>query len=153
MDEQKITPKNIELMEKAKMIYLSSIDGNGYPQTRCIFNLRNREQFPGLAGFFKNLENDYTVYIGTNTSSDKVNQIKINPMVSVYYCIPEIFHGLLIAGKAEFIEDQGIKETLWQDGWEMYYPAGVNDPDYTVLRIIPEFVKGWYDVGKFEFKL
>lgn len=32
------------------------------------------------------------------------------------------------------LEDAVSKEMIWQDGDTMYYPKGVNDPDYCVLR-------------------
>ena len=37
--------------------------------------------------------------------------------------------------------------------WEMYFPKGVKDPDYTVLRLLPLFARGWYENFAYEFKL
>ena len=34
----------------------------------------------------------------------------------------------------EVLEDAQSKELIWQDGDTMYYPEGVTDPDYCVLR-------------------
>ena len=34
----------------------------------------------------------------------------------------------------EILTDAGIKEEIWQTGDEMYYPQGVADPDYCVLK-------------------
>ena len=31
--------------------------------------------------------------------------------------------------------DEESKEMIWQEGDTMYYPKGVTDPDYCVLRI------------------
>jgi general stress protein 26 len=34
----------------------------------------------------------------------------------------------------EVLEDSESKEMIWQDGDTMYYPLGVTDPDYCVLK-------------------
>ena len=93
------------------------------------------------------------VLFTTNTSSDKVSQIKENPAVCVYYCKPEVFHGLMLSGNIEIVDDSRVKEQLWHDGWERYYATGPNDPDHTVLRLFPVQAKGWYNGRKFSFEL
>jgi general stress protein 26 len=40
-------------------------------------------------------------------------------------------------GKVEFIEGPGLKEQIWQPGWELYYPLGPTDPDYILFRLVP----------------
>ena len=142
----------VELMETAPGIYLATINDDGYPYIRCLFNLRNKEQFPQLAEFFRKQE-DFLTFFSTNTSSKKLEQIRTNPAVSVYYCRPEEFFGLMFSGEIEIIEDFSIKKALWIDGWERYYPTGVEDPDYTVLRLRPVLARGWFQSGKFEFSL
>lgn len=32
------------------------------------------------------------------------------------------------------IEDQEVKERIWKEGDDMYYPLGITDPDYCVLK-------------------
>ncbi len=34
----------------------------------------------------------------------------------------------------EVLEDAAIKEEIWERGDTMYYPQGVTDPDYCVLK-------------------
>ena len=34
----------------------------------------------------------------------------------------------------EVLEDSLYKEMIWREGDTMYYPEGVTDPDYCVLR-------------------
>jgi general stress protein 26 len=140
----------ITLMETAPCIYLATINDDGYPYIRCLFNLRNKEQFPQLKAFFQK-QDDFLTYISTNTSSKKLNQIRVNPNVSVYYCRPEEFFGLMFPGRIEIVDEISVKKALWIDGWERYYPTGVEDPDYTVLRLKPTLARGWYKSNKFEF--
>ena len=60
---------------------------------------------------------------------------------------------MMVSGNIEIVLDLEIKKMLWQDGWESYYPEGPDDPDNTVLRLRPNFARGWYNSAKFEFKL
>ena len=75
----------LELMETTKAAYLTTIDSEGYPITRAMFNLRNKEQFPEFVDFYKGIENEFEIYISTNTSSSKYEHIKQNPKISVYF--------------------------------------------------------------------
>jgi general stress protein 26 len=80
-------------------------------------------------------------------------QIRANPKVSVYFCNPSQFHGLMLGGEIEVVTDAELKKQIWQDGWEIYYPGGADDPEYTILRLLPAFAKGWSGKGPFGFKL
>ena len=143
----------LDLMETAGMVYLSTIDEAGFPDTRAMYNLRRKVQFPSLAHLFVGHEEDLLIYLGANTSSRKIRHIQANPRVAVYYCDSKLFHGLLLQGNAEPVEDPSIKAALWQPGWERYYPGGPEDPDYAVLRLLPTRAKGWWDNKAFDVNL
>jgi general stress protein 26 len=153
MDMNELKRVNVELMAASEAVFLTTIAPGGYPHTRAMLNLRNRRQYPSLADFFKEHDKEMLIYFTTNTSSEKITQIKANQSVSVYYCLPKKFHGLMLGGKIEIVNDPEIKKRLWQDNWTMYYPKGYDDPDHTVLRLKPEFARGWYNSARFEFKL
>jgi len=144
---------SLELLETAEAAILTTIDEEGFPQTRAMFNLRRKEQFPGLADIFKNHHNDYLVYFTTNTSSPKVAFIRKDPKVSVYYSKASEFRGLMLSGEIEIVTDQSEKEAIWQPGWERYYPGGVLDPDHTVLRLAPMKAKYYHQLKLFHFDL
>ncbi len=40
----------------------------------------------------------------------------------------------MLRGRMEILTDAESRELVWRDGDEQYYPAGVTDPDYCVLR-------------------
>ena len=40
----------------------------------------------------------------------------------------------MLKGTMEVLEDSESKEMIWREGDTMYYPKGVTDPDYCVLR-------------------
>ncbi len=153
MDSNEAQRLSLNLMATAEAAYVTTIDPDGYPQTRAMFNLRRKEQFPGLAALFKDHQDDFLVYFTTNTSSPKINHINKNPKVSIYYCKPDEFRGLMLSGKMETVTDRAEKETVWQKGWEMYYPGGVHDPDHTVLRLRPMAVKYYHQLNSFHFDL
>lgn len=141
------------LMGEAKAAYLATIDQNGYPETRAMLNLRNAEKYPGLAGFFRDRHPDITPYFTTNKSSPKIRRIVADPKACVYYSKPDEWRGLMIAGRLEVVEDEGLKKELWQKGWTMYYPGGVEDPDYAVIRLRPAFIQGYHQFEHYHIDL
>jgi len=153
MEDKELKQECLKLMEKAEAVYLGTVDSDGFPQTRVMGNLRNAEQYPGLTEIFSEHSDDFLICLTTSKSSAKMQQIRANPKVSVYFCKPGEFHTLMLAGCTEEVTDQDFKKQLWQDGWEVYWPGGADGPEYTVLRLLPDFAKGWYKEGPFEFKL
>ncbi|MBN1935191.1 MAG: pyridoxamine 5'-phosphate oxidase family protein, partial [Anaerolineae bacterium] len=115
--------------------------------------LRRREQFPNQVHLFADHQDDLEVIFTTNTSSIKVRQIKANPRISIYYCNPDQFHGLMLSGDIEIVDDSTLRHAIWNEGWERYYPGGPDDPDHTVLRLRPRRVEGWQRGMRFELEL
>jgi pyridoxamine 5'-phosphate oxidase len=153
MNDIEIKQAQIKLMAEAENCYLTTINSDGYPYTRSMFNLRNREQYPAQAKYIDGHDDEFVVFFGTNTSAVKTSQIKANPAVSVYYCKPKEINGLMLSGDIEIVTDPAIGKKIWQEGWERYYPTGPTDPDYTVLRLKPRLARGWYKGASFEFGL
>lgn len=142
----------MELMETSKAAYLTTIDSEGYPITRAMFNLRNKEQFPEFSEFYNGLDNEYEIYISTNTSSSKFDHITENPKIAVYYCEPDDFKGVMFGGNVEIIDDINIKKKIWLDWWTKYYLKGLNDPDYTLFRLKPKIAEFYSNLQKTQFK-
>ena len=44
------------------------------------------------------------------------------------------FRGLMLIGTVDILQDIESRRMLWSEGAEVYYPLGVEDPDYSVLR-------------------
>ena len=149
MEEKELKQECLKLMETADAVYVGTVDSNGFPQIRVMANLRNKEQSPGLVEVFARHSGDLLVYLTTCEATSKMEQIRANPKASVYYCKVNEALGLMLAGQIEIITDENLKEQLWQDWWQDYYP----DKKYTLLRLLPDFAKGWYKEGAFEFKL
>lgn len=152
MDNQEFKQASVALVGEAQVAYVTTMGADGYPHTRAMFNLRRREQFPNQAHLFADHQDDLEVIFSTNTSSTKVRQIKADPRVSIYYCNPGQFHGLMLNGDIEIVDDAALRHAIWNEGWERYYPGGPDDPDHTVLRLRPRHVEGWQRGTRFEFE-
>ena len=61
-------------------------------------------------------------------------QYKANPKASIYFCDAKGFKGMMLRGTMEVLTDAASKEMIWHDGDEQYYPGGVTDPNYCVLK-------------------
>lgn len=143
MKEKEIKQECLKLMETAEIAYLGTVDSEGFPQTRAMVNLRNKEQFSALTSAFEGHEEDFLIYITTDTASEKLKQIKANNKVSVYFCKPQQIQGLLLVGEVELVTDMNIKKQLWQDAWEIHYPNGFEGPEYNILSLRPSLAKFW----------
>lgn len=109
----------VSLVEKAKVIYVSSIH-EGFPNTKAMLSLQH--------------EGMNTHYFSTNTSSKRVGQFRQNPNACIYFSDNDNFMGLMLIGNMEVCTDREHREMLWRDGFEMYYPKGIDDEDYCVLK-------------------
>ena len=108
------------LVENAKIVYVSSIDENGYPNTKAM-----------LTAYHEGLK---THCLSTNTSSMRVAQFRSDPRACIYFCDDESFMGLMLIGEMKVCTDAYHRELLWTDDSAMYYPKGVTDEDYCVYE-------------------
>lgn len=153
MDEKELKQVCLNLTETANAVYLSTFGEDGFPHTRMMSNLRNKEENPACAELLEPDKKDFVVYFATGTSSVKMQQIRANPRISAYFCNPRELQTLMLAGEIEVVEDLEFKRKLWQDGWEMHWPKGAEDPELTVLKLAPTFARGYCKEGPFEFEL
>jgi general stress protein 26 len=150
--DKDITKKGAELITKAVAAYLTTIDPEGYPSTRAMFNLKNSKQFPELVEFMSK-HNELTLFFTTNTSSDKIKHIMNNPKVSVYYCDTILYQGFMCQGEIEIVRDKEIRHAIWHEDWKIYYPEGEDSEDYSVLRLKPNYIKWYYNLQQSDLKL
>ena len=73
-------------------------------------------------------------YFTTNTFSLRVAHYKANPKACIYFCDTDGFKGAMLRGTMEVLTDAKTKEMIWRDGDTEYYPGGVTDPNYCVLK-------------------
>lgn len=109
------------MIDKQKTAFIGSVDQDGYPTIKAMLQPRKRE---GIR----------TIYLTTNTSSMRVAQYRENDRACVYFCDTRFFKGVMLRGTMEVLTDSASKEMIWREGDTMYYPQGVTDPDYCVLK-------------------
>lgn len=109
------------LIDKQKTAFLSSVDDAGFPNTKAMLAPREREEIR-------------VFYFTTNTSSRRVAQFRENPKACIYFADTRFFRGVMLTGTVAVLTDAETKERIWRDGDDMYYPDGVTDPDYCVLK-------------------
>ncbi len=150
MTEREFARLTTEVADRA---YLTTVGADGYPRTRAMLNLRNPSLYPSLSGLFAAHRDDLLVYFGTNTASHKVGEIAACARGCAYYCHPTRWHGVSLIGDLEVTRDRELRILLWQDAWTAYYPAGVEDPDYSVVVLRPHAVSGWNGREAFRYDL
>lgn len=123
------------LRENAQVAYVASVNGAGFPQIKGMLVLEH--------------DSMKTHYFSTNTSSKRVSQFLQNPKASVYYVddTKDAYKGALFTGTMEVCTDHETKAFLWREGFEMYYPKGVDDEDYCVYKFTADTVNYYYGLS------
>jgi general stress protein 26 len=121
------------IIDSAQCRILITVDENGKPQARTM------STFP--------LEDNMTIWLGTNPRSRKVKQIKNNPNVMVYYYDTKSFSYVSVAGQARIVDDPDKRAKYWKEDWTRFYP----DPekDYTLIEVTPKRI----EICSFKYKL
>jgi len=92
----------------------------------------------------------------TSTSSNKVTQIKQNPNVEFTYQFSENGEDccIRILGKAEIIKDKNTKTSIAKRiGFFSNHWSGPEDPDYTLLEVLPDELQYVSPSGMKQFRL
>jgi general stress protein 26 len=110
-----------EIMDTARYCALITIDSSGQPQARAM------DPFPP--------EENMVIWLGTTMKSRKVQEIRNNPKVTLYFADPGGGGYVSISGDAQLIDDQEEKTRLWKEEWEPYYSS---KDDYILIKVIPK---------------
>jgi general stress protein 26 len=129
------------VIDAAEVAIIGSVDEQGYPNVKAMLLPRKRE---GIR----------TLYLTTNTSSMRVMQYEKNPKACVYFYDGRRYRGVMLKGTMQVLHDDESKRMIWRPGDELYYPKGVTDPDYCVLRFTAhegrcygDFRSDTFDIG------
>ena len=114
-----------EIMISAETCALITLDHEGRPRVRAMD--------PFLP------ESDFTVWFGTNPKSRKVDQIKKDPRVTLYYLESDGSGYVMIHGIAQLVNNQKEKEKRWKVEWEAFYANNIED--FILLKVTPEWME------------
>jgi Uncharacterized stress protein (general stress protein 26) len=120
MQEEEARRKALALVERSEIALVGSNGEDGHPWIKAMLKMETE----GLE----------TVWFSTNTSSRRVAQFLRDARASVYFVDFSDWMGLMLRGEIEVLSDSESRKRLWRDGYERYYPLGIDDPDYAVLR-------------------
>ena len=128
------------IIDKASVSIISSIDEDGFPNSKAMLPPRKRE---GIKHFF----------FTTGTSSMRVKQYTKNPRSCIYFFDKRFYRGVMLRGTMKVLHDSKTKELIWRDGDDLYYPKGVTDPDYCVLRFTAQNGRYYSNFKSEDFKI
>lgn len=114
-----------DIMTAARTCALITLDKEGRPRVRA------------MDPFIP--ESDFTIWFGTNPNSRKVDQIKKNPKVTLYYLDSDASGYVMIHGLAQLVDGQEEKEKYWKDAWKAFYPN--KSEDYLLIKVSPEWME------------
>lgn len=112
-----------EIMIDAKNCALITVDSEGVAHVRTMD--------PFLP------EEDFTVWMGTNSKSLKVQQIKNNNKVSLYYFDAKNVSYVTLQGIAEIVDSQEIKKKYFKEEWKNFYKNRTTA--YNLIKFTPKF--------------
>ncbi len=127
----------LELFQKAEVTVVSSVAEDGFPNAKAMY-VCTRDDMK-------------THYFSTNTSSVRAAQFMKNEKACLYF--QDKLCGLMLVGTMEICTDREHKQMLWTEGDEKYYPLGVDDPDYCVLKFTARRGNFYYHFEKDEFEI
>ena len=129
-----------KLIDGQGVSFIGSIDADGFPNMKAMLPPRKRE---GIK----------TLWFTTNTSSMRAAQYRENPNACVYFADKRFFRGVMLKGTMKVMGDAKTKKMIWRDGDTLYYPGGVADPDYCVLKFTTQCGRYYANFKSEDFKV
>ena len=139
MEKEEALKQSMDLVNRSTIAMLGTNGDEGYPNIRAMIKMENE----GLK----------TIWFSTNTSSRKIPQLEKSPKACVYFVDFDKWMGLMLVGTTEIRKDSESRKRLWREGYEKYYPKGVNDPNYSVLRLTTQWGRYYHSLNHITFEL
>ncbi len=139
MQKEEAIREALALVNRSGIAMLGTNGDEGYPNIKAMIKMENE----GLN----------RIWLSTNTSSRRVSQVIRNPKACAYLVDFEQWMGLMLVGEVEVLQDTESKQRLWREGFEKYYPLGVTDPDYCVLRFTAQWGNYYHALSNVTFEL
>jgi general stress protein 26 len=114
-----------EIIADAGTCALITLDEKGSPRVRAM------DPFPP--------EDDFTIWFGTNKESRKVEQIKKDPRVNLYYIESDQSSYVTLFGEAVLVNDPEEKKNHWKKEWEAFY--GKDKENYMLIKVTPVWLE------------
>lgn len=112
-----------DVMQRARYCALVTIGADGQPQARVV------DAFAP--------EDDLTVWIATKPVTRKVEQIRADPRVTLFYFDPGGPDYVTLLGTAELVTDPAAKKAHWKKEWAGFYKDENRGDDYLLIKVRP----------------
>lgn len=122
LDQAELLGAAREIMSSARYCALITVDSIGRAQARTL------DPFPP--------DENMVVWLGTNSRSRKVREIRRNPRVTLYYFDREGQGYVTISGIARLVNNPKEKAKRWKEEWKDFYPDRTRD--YLLIAVTPE---------------
>ncbi len=129
----------LKLIDRSKVCFVGTNGEEGFPNIKAMFSLKH----DGMKKF----------WFSTNTSSRRVQQVRKDNRTCIYYVDENNFHGLMLVGRIEVLQDMKSRRLLWTEGSEVYYPLGIEDPDYSVLCFTASRARYYHNLKNVTFTI
>ena len=139
LNKKEAITQGLNLLEKLNFCLLGTNGEDGFPNIKGMTNLKHE----GLK----------KIWFSTNTSSKRVQQLRKDNRACVYYVDENLFKGLMLIGTIEILQDIESKKMLWTKGMEVYFPLGLEDPDYSVLCFTANQGNYFYALKNISFEI
>lgn len=84
-----------------------------------------------------------SIWFMSSIGSHKNEQLEKDSRVQLLYSDPGKSHFLTVYGKAEIIKDRERTAELWNVFLNAWFQKGKDDPDITLIRVVPQAVHYW----------
>jgi general stress protein 26 len=112
-----------KLMERARYCALITMGPDGRAEARIV------DAFPPEA--------DMTVWLATKPVTRKVEQIRKNPNVTLFYWDQASMGYVTLIGDATLIDETAEKAKRWKPEWSEFYSDANRGADYLLIRVRP----------------
>jgi len=128
------------LIDKQGVSFISSVDENGFPNTKAMLPPIKRE---GIKTF----------YWHTNSPSMRIKQYRDNPKACIYFYDKRFFRGVMLKGTMEVFDDKKVKKEFWKDDFNVYYKGGMNGGDFIIIKFTAETGRYYSNFSSEDFKI
>lgn len=145
MQQEEAMREALSLVNRSRFVMLGTNGDDGYPNIKAMFNMNTIQKIE--------TDNMKTIWFSTNTSSKRVAQLNRDSRACVYFVDFDQVKGLMLVGDIEVLQDIESRQLLWNEDSKKYYPLGVTDPDYTVLRFTARWGNYYHALTNVTFEL
>jgi general stress protein 26 len=114
--------------------------------TVMLVTLNNDHEFHGRPMAVASIEPDGHLWFLTSSDTAKVHEIEMDS--HAYLTAQDGDSSFLtLSGRATLVEDREKVRELWQEGFKVWFPGGVDDPEIELISIRPEAGEFWDTTG------